>query len=343
MIRRRGFTLIELLVVLAIIALLMAFLLPAVQQARESGRRISCANNLKQIGLALASYQSTHGYYPPDINGLQAWMHAEPGKPIIAQWYSPLAKMLAHLDQPALFASINFDAETFYTGPGGGAVHPVNATAFATQVDTFLCPSDGSPFPESAGNNYRGNLGVGAGFSILSQGLDSANGFFTYPPPIGPTAFVDGLSHTVAYSERLRGTGQGDGPGPGVRRVPERDFGELAGCYSAINLGADHALDCCRIAARAFPDFTKAGATWFFAGREHTAYTHAQEPNGPIPDALMRRHSYNPGLGVATARSWHLGGVNALMGDGSTRFVTETIARKTWRALGTRAGGELVE
>lgn len=108
-------------------------------------------------------------------------------------------------------------------------------------------------------------------------------------------------------------------------------------------LSADDLLQGCLTAARpgATPTFSLGGRWWFWLGRERTLYTHTQQPNGRVPDCL--RIYMDPPYGMATARSWHLGGVNLLMGDGSTRFVTETIDLSVWRGLGTRNGGELVD
>ena len=91
-------------------------------------------------------------------------------------------------------------------------------------------------------------------------------------------------------------------------------------------------------AAREFPVYRTAGYTWFIGDFESTAYNHVQEPNGRVPDALIPNFS-----AVVTARSHHPSGVNALMADGAVRFVPESIARKVWRGLGSRNGGELVE
>ena len=108
-------------------------------------------------------------------------------------------------------------------------------------------------------------------------------------------------------------------------------------------LSADELLTGCLAAARlgATPTFTRGGRWWFWLGRERTLYTHTQQPNGRVPDCL--HPNMNPPYGMATARSWHHGGVNVLIGDGSTRFVRETIDVSTWRGFGTRSGGELVD
>ncbi len=335
---RRGYTLIEMLVVIAIVGVLAGLLLPAVQGAREAARRIQCANNLKQIGLGLHSYHAMHQCFPRIITAtgmIPNMIMTGPG-----QSCSFFTRLLPHLDQSVLYAAVNFDLE--YVPVPGTIYHPANATAARTTLAVFLCPSDGQPYPEFGGTNYRGNAGVGAQFNITAESPESGTGVFSVTPLQTSAATIpDGLSHTVAVSERLRGTG---GAGAGA---PERDYSELANYPSTVSRSADIALGWCRVAARdpkfPFPKYTHAGQTWFRTGMDFTSYCHAQEPNGPIPDGLLAIRTVYPAVGVTTARSWHLGGVNALMADGSTRFVTESIDRHTWRALGTRNGGELVE
>jgi prepilin-type processing-associated H-X9-DG protein len=111
----------------------------------------------------------------------------------------------------------------------------------------------------------------------------------------------------------------------------------------AFSVNADTLLQACQLSARAGNRLgnVMAGRTWFWTGREHTLYNHAQSPNGIIPDCTYG--AALPGDGMATARSLHPSGVNVLMGDGSVRFCQEGIAQPVWRALGTRNGGELVD
>jgi prepilin-type processing-associated H-X9-DG protein len=328
-----GFTLIEGLVVVSIIGLLVALTLPAVQAARESARRSQCANNLKQIGLALHGYEASNQSYP--LNWRKPRVDPERGGPFViaARPYSALTRLLPYLDNQPLFASINFSVETFPTHiPGSAFPFPQNATAFATSVAGFLCPSDGV----SAGHdcNYRGNYGIGPHIYTSTETYDSGVGFYTFPGVLGPAAFPDGLSHTVAYSERIRGSGVSVAPSPA------RDFGDLMVLPSCFDRDADYALQCCRLASsKDFPHYRYAGTTWFFGDYGAAAYNHAQEPNGRIPDAIAT----DPWLGIATARSFHNHGVNALMGDGSVRWVNDSIARSVWRALGTRNWDEVVE
>ena len=331
-----GFTLIETLVCISIIGLLTSLLLPAVQSAREAARRAKCANNLKQIGLRMHSYHAANNCFPHEIND---YSHSNAGGAMMGgpQPCSALVRLLPFLEQRALFSSVNFDVEAYPVA--GYPPNPANDTVFNTRLSVFLCPTDARGRATPHGNNYRGNFGVGPCFNTTAESPDSANGFFNFPMTLRASSFSDGLSHTVAYSERLIGSG-GVQRGAGGVGSAERDFGDLSIESSAASRSPDYALEWCRVAAVTnFPDFTNAGYTWVLASRKTTIYCHAQEPNGPIPDAIASPAT----MGIATARSWHHGGVNALMGDGSTRFVPDGISRMVWRALGTRSGGELVE
>jgi prepilin-type processing-associated H-X9-DG protein len=322
------------LVVISIIGLLIALLLPAVQSSRESARRAQCANNLKQIGLALHAYEGTHRSFP--LNWTTPRVDPDRGHPfyIGARPYSALTRLLPSLEQQPLYSSINFAVETYPVGQGSAFQTPQNQTAYATTLAVYLCPSDTTSSPTTHGCNYRGNYGLGAHIATNRQTYDSGNGFYTFPGVLGSHSFPDGLSHTVAYSERLRGTGGGGG------LTPSRDFGDIRVMTYCTERDADTALACCRLAStRGFPASRMAGFTWFYGDYGCTAYNHAQEPNGRIPDAITPNSSY----GIVTSRSLHPGGVNSLMADGSVRFVNEAIGRKVWRALGTRDGDELVE
>src|SRR5437660_1682166 len=135
-VRRRGFTLIELLVVIAIIAVLIALLLPAVQAAREAARRSQCINNMKQIGLALANYESANGSYPASY-GSSADMTLGNHWGTWGSW-SPTALMLPYLEQKPLYDAINFSVVSH-----GDKAHAdiMNSTAVTTRISSFICPS----------------------------------------------------------------------------------------------------------------------------------------------------------------------------------------------------------
>ena len=336
---RGGFSLIELLVVIGIISILIALLLPAVQAAREAARRARCQNNLRQLGLALHSYHDSNGCFPIEItNHFDSLLDPENPQPFdYSGEFSVQSRLLPGLDQMPLYNSINFDVGTVsgflgLSTPEVQAMYAVNETAIQTGVSVFLCPTDGGQF--AAGTNYRGNVGVGVNPLPSFIHPDSGNGLLVELGLTRAASVADGLSHTAAFSERLQGSG-------GRRLDPNRDF--YAGRTGHPGT-ADDLMVACRISARPRYDdagFVQSGDHWFWAGRDQTTYIHAQVPNGPIPDCLFSAIRVPPGL--STARSDHPGGVNVVMADGSVRFVAETIDQSTWRGLGTRNGGELVD
>jgi prepilin-type N-terminal cleavage/methylation domain-containing protein/prepilin-type processing-associated H-X9-DG protein len=333
---RLGFTLIEALVVVSLIGLLVALALPAVQSAREAARRAQCMNNLRQIGLALHGYHEANQCFPINWRG-DLIRPLAPGSPdnVVARPYSALTRLLPQLDQQLLYSSVNFSVQKDQVLDIAGFNFPQNNTAYETRVSVFICPTDDRDAPTPFGCKYRGNNGGGPAPFTSRPLFDSGNGFYTCPGPLSAADFPDGLSHTVAYSERLKGTGGGKDI------VPVRDMGELMAMPHCSTRGADYALMCCRLATtQGFPVDRQSGFTWFLGDFECTSYNHAQTPNGRVPDCI-----HPPGMiiGIVTARSLHPGGVNALMGDGSVRFVNETMQSNVWRALGTRNGDEAVE
>ncbi len=222
--RQKGFTLVELLVVIAIIGILVGMLLPAIQAARESARRMTCANNLKQIGLALHCYHDALKQFPTTQTG--------PGKPDenggygsgLFSWH---ARILPYMEYPGLHKSIDFnvtmaDADAIFTNIFTiGANHP-NAAAATTRVTEFLCPSDNHQLTTVMGDakpapaNYTGNMG----WPPYCTGIDgsrpvpaTSNGFFGAVNPGSPVSwhqeivrakdFKDGLAHTAAVCERI--------------------------------------------------------------------------------------------------------------------------------------------
>lgn len=339
----RGFTMIESMTVIGIISILVALLLPAVQSAREGARRARCQGNLRQIGLALESYHGTNGCYPVGVTTVGGRAGAQGYHPVVYYGlFSIQVRLLPMIEQVALYNSINFEvgASPLVTiaypppSPSEAAAAEANATALSATISLFLCPSDGGGAFAAGGTNYRGNAGVGGYPERSFLHPDSGNGLFQELRATKAAQVVDGLSHTVACCERLRGSG--------VHPLrPDRDYWLIrTGIYGT----ADDALASCRIAARPFFDsdgFAFAGDHWFWEGLDRTFYTHAQAPNGTIPDCLQGALKTPPG--VSTARSHHPGGVNALMADGSVRFVSEMISTAVWRGLGTRNGGELVD
>ena len=334
---RCGFTLIELLTTIGIIGILIALLLPAVQAARESARRLQCRNNLRQIGLALHGYHGDWDCFP--LGSTRPFVPPIPW----LDYFSPHARLLPYLDQPAVYGAINFDVSTKpplvpgsgpnFLGPDQVALNAINTTAIQVRLFVFLCPSDASPLNDP-GNNYRANTGVGYSYTPGPGRTDSGNGLLPERTLTSMSRVPDGLSHTAAFSERLRGSGQSGHP------VPHRDSYLLEfGPYEADSL-----MQACQYASAASHrdyGFVFGGSWWFWRGRESTHYTHTQSPNGLIPDCTFG--AMPSAVGMMTARGTHPGGVNTLMGDGSVRFVANGVELLVWRALGTRNGGEIVD
>jgi prepilin-type processing-associated H-X9-DG protein len=323
---------VEILVSLACVSLVLLFALPAVHAAREASRRSTCSHSLRQLGIALHSYIDDNNCFPVVTTN---------AGPRYLGHYSPQARLLPYLEQFSVFNAINFSVSTFPTQNLVGpplrsdqlSVNSINETAISTNIMCFHCPSD-TGGTLKGGTNYRGNVGVGPAFITIAETPDSGNGLFPEIGTLAASSVPDGLSHTAAFTERVKGSGNVGHP------IPQRDVYQLRyGVYDA-----DQLLKGCKatsLMATQVASFVRSGHSWFWTGRERTLYNHAQVPNGRIPDCSLGGAWTAPGM--ATARSWHPGGVNLLMGDGSLRFVRAGIHQEVWRGLGTRNGNELVD
>lgn len=349
--RRTAFTLIELLVVIAIIAVLIALLLPAVQQAREAARRTQCKNNLKQIGLALHNYESTHSTLP----SFYSYGAANSGS------YSVQAQLLPYMDQASMHNLIDFSLKP-QVGCCPGDVPASLVSIVQTRLPVFLCPSDPGPATFSvtsgttggatgatftyAGTNYHINQGTALGTKY--DGRAPTDGLVWTNSNIRFASITDGLSNTAAFSESIFGFPSQVVSAPTSNNDRRRSYINVscvwasstvppvtAGLANGYQPPANPALFEAATVSISRGWAGQRGAGWLH-GREYwTAYHHYHNPNSNVPDMGTC------GNGIFAARSHHVGGVHTLMCDGSARFISENIDLNTWRSIGSRASGEI--
>ncbi len=358
--RRRAFTLIELLVVIAIIAVLIALLLPAVQAAREAARRIQCTNNMKQIGLGLHNYHSVHNVF---AMGCSSGAYNPPGTYwSVKQNLGPLALLLPFLEQTPVYNSINFNfgADEFEPVSSRSLTAWIQATATNSSIKAFQCPSDplaGAPDYQGTTNttNYYASVGTTMYWSQLGTATYPNNvpsvkmpstGLFTLQASYGLNSCTDGSSNTIAYGEAAVGSqtavlGQKlVGVVNVTAIVPYETFDastNLANTMAAI-LACQNAW---ATGTGGAPD-TQRGDNWSHGSMAISLFNTIVPPN-----YSNGSFSYCSSIGsggrsdLSNADSWHPGGINVTMGDGSVRFIKNSINIQTWMALGTKSGGEV--
>jgi len=332
----RGFTLIELLVVMVIIGILMALLLPAVQKAREAARVTTCANNLKQIGLATANFEARTGYYPPSQKQHPV---ADPATDDIKGW-SAQAMLLPYLEQVRLHSEIDFELP-YSLRPNVVTADGETVLLSALRVPTYLCPSEARDevrlsggVPEHYPLNYAVNMGVWFVWDPVER--QGGAGMFYPGSQVKAGQVHDGLSVTLcaaevkAWNSYYRNAGLA-GPLP----IPT--------AADICSLGGDHKVN--------------SGHTEWIDGRVHQiGFTTTFRPNtevlcdvgGVIYDVDWnnwqegKADNTAPTYAAVTARSYHGGGVNTALMDGSVRWFNDEVNLGVWRAFSTRNGDELI-
>jgi prepilin-type N-terminal cleavage/methylation domain-containing protein len=321
--RHAAFTLIELLVVIAIIAILVGLLLPAVQKVREAASRTSCVNNLHQIGLALFNYESTYGYFPP------AWISmpsADPTVPAGAPGTTGPAAftlILPFMEQNNVYQLINVNLD--FLDPAN--MPPANP-AYSTVIKNYLCPS--SPSPNSM--DYAQALDIGwnaAGYSLnYPSGAGLIFGRTDYSP-IGGTALgigsgtaestVSGNIGIIAIGPPTKVTAITDGTSNTLMVVEDggRPWLYRQGGVLVSNLD------------------TQGGGAW--ADPFSVIVSNGSYPNGTVGGPCAENCTSDNEV-----FSFHVGGTNALMGDGSVHFINQSITLTQLAALISKAGGEVI-
>jgi len=230
----------------------------------------------------------------------------------------------------------------------GSKATPVSISEL--RLPLFICPSDSPGVPDKTMNNYRANLGTGPGSayraadSVPDPKMVLADGAFTLGHSLAPGDFKDGASHTITFSERVRGQGDPD------RYYQMRDmyYSGVASLYPNGGMKLDEFIAVCAAVDPATSEFYPyAGATWFYASYDQTWYNHALPPNSPIPDcaaeSLTRKLGPKTTFALSSARSLHTQGVNCVYLDGHTGFLSHDIDISVWRALASRAGAETTD
>jgi prepilin-type N-terminal cleavage/methylation domain-containing protein/prepilin-type processing-associated H-X9-DG protein len=325
---RAAFSLVELLVVIAIIAVLIGLLLPAVQRVREAASRTRCQNNLKQIGLAVQQFHDANGYLPP--NG--SWQTAT--SPPSAALYSVHARILPYIEQTALYQLVDLNKS------------PGSQPAVAGQrIAVYLCPSDPNDRP-NPGNTptYPTNYGAGWGDWFVESYVKGQFGNGALPGVAFPsrgelrlTDITDGTSTTVGFAEVKSFC-------PVLQLAANMSVVPIpATPADVINLGGSFIGGPAAGVASGHTNWTAAGiySGLTFAFPPNTDVTYAAD--GQTYDVDWNAAGTNYDYAAVTARSYHADGVNTLFMDGSVRFITSSIPQATWRALGTRNGGEVVD
>jgi prepilin-type processing-associated H-X9-DG protein len=326
----RAFTQIEALVSLAIVGLLLALALNSLATARETSRRAQCQNNLKQLAIASHTFHDSFGYLPPQNATSIAGAGEERRKPpgVISAW----GQLLPYLGRGDVYSALDLHefGELNHREPPGSSK---NSHLLFMKLDGLICPSETSGLGR---NNYRVSLGTapfppyrkrGGAYSSIFWGNRATFAMIT-----------DGLSQTTLISERLVGDFNAQ------RFDPRRDIGFIKD-YPLWIGGAsseDGFREMCNTPAAldSSRHGSYLGATWLLNGYAWIWYNHVDGPNSRIPDCDF---TYVPALtGKISASSLHPRGVNVAMADASVRFVHDDIELGVWRALGTRAGSEVV-
>ena len=335
---RGAFTVVELLVAIAIIGVLVALLLPAVNLAREAARRVDCVNKLRQLGIAANSYHATHQHFPL-------------GRSLSNYEWGQHVRLLPFIEELASQDLVDVSEAPY---------HPRNKRAREVHIALFICPADlgdrmldDDPLSQVGWgkNNYKANAGSDTGQIVgnvtsgpggfIDERREKNNGIFLSNQVVRIRNVTDGASKTALFSEAARGDANNE-----LVEVPG-DWFRIA----SSNKTSDEVRAAClaidpetMIGPR--NQVSRQGRNWVWGNYVPTRYNHVIEPNSRScarhSGGSMDHHAPNNRGGGTTASSQHAGGINLCLADGSVRFVVNEIDLFAWRAFGSRNGEEVV-
>ena len=319
---RSAFTLVELLVVIAIIGILIGLLLPVVQAARESSRKTACSNQLRQMSLATLQFHDVRQQFPIGRQGDE-------------NSFGQHTQLFPYLELANI--SLTFD---FSISAGANPARFVKIPLFlcTSDIDDRMLDQDNGANQFNWGkNNYRANAGSEFGMTTNTntvQARETNTGVFLTNDAVRLAQITDGTTHTAMFSEAIRGDGDDD------HIEQESDLFQIANNANTNTTDKVYAK-CIAInplnKAGSADQTSFAGRNWIWGNYMTSRYNHVMLPNSW---SCTRGNSPNNNGGAVTASSRHRGGVNLALCDGSVRFVTNDIDLATWRALGSKDGGE---